>query len=77
MELDQQATRSALALAEISDAAEVIAREYGIPVAVGTGDATRRLRAGLVVTVDRSTGTVDPRPVVPSQPPGSGPDRPR
>lgn len=38
--------------------ASLIAREYGIPAVVGTGDATARLRDGQVVTVDGSTGTV-------------------
>jgi phosphohistidine swiveling domain-containing protein len=39
--------------------ASLVAREYGIPAVVGTGDATRRLSTGQVVTVDGSTGTVD------------------
>jgi pyruvate,water dikinase len=38
--------------------ASLVAREYGIPAVVGTGDATRRLRTGQVVTVDGSAGTV-------------------
>lgn len=38
--------------------ASLIAREYAIPAVVGTGDATRRLRPGQLVTVDGSTGTV-------------------
>jgi pyruvate,water dikinase len=40
--------------------ASVIAREYGIPAVVGCGDATLRLRTGVRVTVDGSTGNVDP-----------------
>jgi rifampicin phosphotransferase len=40
--------------------ASVIAREYGIPAVVGTGDATARLRTGTRVTVDGDTGTVEP-----------------
>jgi pyruvate,water dikinase len=39
--------------------ASLVAREYGIPAVVGTGDATRRLRTGQVVTVDGSAGTVE------------------
>jgi pyruvate,water dikinase len=39
--------------------ASLVAREYGIPAVVGTGDATRRLRTGQVVTVDGSTGIVE------------------
>jgi rifampicin phosphotransferase len=39
--------------------ASLVAREYGIPAVVGTGDATRRLRTGELVTVDGSTGTVE------------------
>jgi pyruvate,water dikinase len=38
--------------------ASLIAREYGIPAVVGTGDATHRLRTGQVVTVDGTTGVV-------------------
>jgi pyruvate,water dikinase len=39
--------------------ASLVAREYGIPAVVGTGDATRRLRTGQMVTVDGSAGTVE------------------
>jgi pyruvate,water dikinase len=35
-----------------------VAREYGIPAVVGTGDATHRLVTGQWVTVDGSTGIV-------------------
>jgi phosphohistidine swiveling domain-containing protein len=38
--------------------ASIVAREYGIPAVVGTGDATHRLRTGQWVTVDGSTGIV-------------------
>lgn len=40
--------------------ASLIAREYGIPAVVGTGNATTRLRTGQLVTVDGSAGTVQP-----------------
>ena len=40
--------------------ASIIAREYGIPAVVGCGDATTRLRTGMRVTVDGSTGNVEP-----------------
>ncbi len=36
----------------------VVAREYGIPCVVGTGDATTRLRDGQTVCVDGEAGTV-------------------
>jgi pyruvate,water dikinase len=39
--------------------ASLVAREYGIPAVVGTGDATRRLRTGQLVTVDGAAGTVE------------------
>jgi pyruvate,water dikinase len=39
--------------------ASLVAREYGIPAVVGTGEATLRLRDGLAVTVDGSAGTVE------------------
>ncbi len=38
--------------------ASLVAREYGIPAVVGTGDATRRLHTGQLVTVDGTTGVV-------------------
>jgi len=37
----------------------VLAREFGIPAVVGCGDATARLRTGMRVTVDGSTGNVE------------------
>jgi pyruvate,water dikinase len=38
--------------------AAVIAREYAIPAVLATGDATRRLRDGEIVTVDGTAGLV-------------------
>jgi len=38
--------------------ASLVAREYGIPAVVGTGDATQRLYDGQLVTVDGSAGSV-------------------
>ncbi len=40
--------------------ASLVAREYGIPAVVATGDATRRLHDGQRVTVDGSAGVVEP-----------------
>ncbi len=40
--------------------ASIVAREYGIPAVVGTGDATLRLTTGQWVTVDGNAGTVLP-----------------
>ena len=37
----------------------MIAREYGIPAVVGTGNATRVLRDGQLVTVDGGAGLVE------------------
>jgi pyruvate,water dikinase len=42
----------------VSAHASIVAREYGIPAVVGTGDATVRLRDGELVEVDGSAGTV-------------------
>ncbi len=39
--------------------ASLVAREFGIPAVVATGDATRRLRDGQIVTVDGSAGWVE------------------
>jgi rifampicin phosphotransferase len=41
--------------------ASLVAREYGIPAVVGTGDATIRLRDGQQVLVDGMTGIVEVR----------------
>lgn len=38
--------------------ASIVAREYGIPAVVGTGDATSRLHDGQLVTVDGGAGVV-------------------
>jgi pyruvate,water dikinase len=38
--------------------ASLVAREYGIPAVVGTGDITQRLRTGQLVTVDGTSGTI-------------------
>ena len=38
----------------------IIAREHRIPAIVGTGNATHLLKDGLRVTVDGSTGVVEP-----------------
>ena len=40
----------------------VIAREYGIPAVLATGQATRRLRDGDLVGVDGTTGIVSIAP---------------
>jgi rifampicin phosphotransferase len=42
--------------------ASLVAREYGIPAVVATGDATTRLDDGQVVTVDGSAGIVQAQP---------------
>jgi rifampicin phosphotransferase len=55
------------AVAVVTDAgtlaahASLVAREFGIPAVVATGDATRRLHDGQLVTVDGSAGFVAPR----------------
>jgi phosphohistidine swiveling domain-containing protein len=56
-------TRAAAVVTDIGSVAAhaaVIAREYGIPAVVGCVDATARLRTGMRVTVDGSTGNVEP-----------------
>src|SRR6185437_7299184 len=53
-----------LAVAVVTDGgslaahASLVAREYGIPAVVGTGDATHRIDDGQRVTVDGTKGTV-------------------
>jgi rifampicin phosphotransferase len=56
-------TRAAAVVTDVGSAAahaSIIAREYGIPAVVGCGDATSRLRTGMRVMVDGSTGNVEP-----------------
>ena len=36
----------------------IVAREYGIPAVLGTGIATRRIRNGMMITVDGDRGEV-------------------
>ena len=36
----------------------IVAREYGIPAVMGTGNATQRITSGQEITVDGSAGTV-------------------
>lgn len=55
--------RAAAVVTDVGSAAahaSIIAREYGIPAVVGCGDATARLRNGMRVTVDGTTGNVEP-----------------
>jgi pyruvate,water dikinase len=51
--------------------AAIVSRELGIPCVIGTGEATRRLRDGEMVTVDATRGVVreGARARVPTQPP--------
>ena len=56
-------SRAAAVVTDVGSAAShasIIAREYGIPAVVGCADATARLRTGMRVTVDGSTGNVLP-----------------
>ena len=55
--------RAAAVVTDVGSAAShasIIAREYGIPAVVGCIDATSRLHTGMRVTVDGSTGNVEP-----------------
>ena len=36
----------------------IVAREYGIPAVLATGNGTRRIHDGQMITVDGSAGTV-------------------
>jgi len=55
----------ALAAAVVTDTsslmahASLVAREYGIPAVVGTGDRTARLRDGIIATVAWGRGVVE------------------
>ena len=37
----------------------IVAREYGIPAVVGTGDSTQRIKHGQMISVDGDAGTVE------------------
>ena len=37
----------------------IVAREYGIPAVVGTGNITRRVKSGQTLAVDGDSGTVE------------------
>jgi phosphohistidine swiveling domain-containing protein len=55
-------TRAAAVVTDVGSPAahaSIVAREYGIPAVVGCGDATARLRTGMRVTVDGTTGNVE------------------
>lgn len=39
--------------------AAIVAREFGIPAVVGTGDATSRIADGTRIVVDGERGTVE------------------
>ncbi len=55
--------RAAAVVTDVGSAlahASILAREYGIPAIVGSGDGTARLRNGQLVIVDGSTGNVEP-----------------
>jgi pyruvate,water dikinase len=56
-------TRAAAVVTDVGSAAahaSIIARVFGIPAVVGCSDATSRLHTGMRVTVDGSTGNVEP-----------------
>jgi len=36
----------------------IVAREYGIPAVLGTGNGTQRIKSGQQITVDGDTGKV-------------------
>ena len=36
----------------------IVAREYGIPAVMGTGNATKRIKDGQLISVDGNTGKV-------------------
>ncbi len=55
--------------------AAIVSRELGIPCVVGTGEATRKLRDGEIVTVDATRGVVlaGARAAAPAQAPAAAP----
>ncbi|MHB0868466.1 MAG: PEP-utilizing enzyme [Chloroflexota bacterium] len=42
----------------VSAHGSIVAREYGIPAVMGTGNGTQRMAGGQQVTVDGNAGTV-------------------
>ncbi|WNB87530.1 PEP-utilizing enzyme [Cellulomonas sp. ATA003] len=56
--------------------AAIVAREYGIPAVMGTGDGTSVLRTGQLVRVDGDAGVVHPENETAATPPAPrGPTR--
>ncbi len=53
-----QATGLATDIGGILAHGSIVAREYGIPAVMGTGNVTRRIVSGQRITVDGDTGTV-------------------
>jgi pyruvate,water dikinase len=53
--------------------AAIVSRELGIPCVVGTGDATKKLRDGEIVTVDATHGVVIEGAQAPTPAPASAP----
>lgn len=45
----------------------IVAREYGLPAVMGTGDATRRISTGQILTVDGDAGLVTLHPPEPGR----------
>lgn len=56
--LFQQAVAVVADTGGVGSHAAIVAREYGLPAIMGTGDATTRLRTGDLVRVDGTTGRV-------------------
>ena len=60
-DLDGQLHRAAAVVTDsgtLAAHASLVAREYGLPAVVGTGDATHQLLTGQIVTVDGTAGTI-------------------
>ncbi len=56
----------------------IVAREYGIPAVMGTGEATQRIKSGDLIRVDGSSGTVtllDELPAAQTQPAAEEPPK--
>ena len=53
--------------------AAIVSRELGIPCVVGTGDATKKLRDGEIVTIDATHGVVVEGAQAPTHAPASAP----
>jgi rifampicin phosphotransferase len=61
-QLFSRATGLVTDIGGITSHGSIVAREYGIPAVLGTGNITQRVKSGDILTVNGDTGTVTIEP---------------